>query len=89
VGLGVIRRMTAHTESTALLKPGEAAAYLRISRRALLDNAAAGIIPVIRVNPRVYRFRRADIEALNEKDSPGHHAERAENHGADTPHGQG
>ena len=79
--------MSAEIEPTALMLPAEAAKYLRISRRALLDNAAAGLVPVIRVNPRVYRFRRADLEGLSNEQAPDREVERLQSHGADTPHG--
>jgi citrate lyase beta subunit len=79
--------MAVQTEPTALMLPGEAANFLRISRRALLDNAAAELVPVIRVNARVYRFRRADLEALSNKQAPDGGVERLQSHGATTPHG--
>jgi citrate lyase beta subunit len=79
--------MAVETEPTALMLPGEAASFLRISRRALLDNAAAGVVPVIRVNARVVRFRRADLEALSNEQAPDGPVERLRNHGAGTPHG--
>ena len=40
----------------ALLTPEECAAWLKISRRKLMENTRAGLIPAVRVNGRVIRF---------------------------------
>ncbi len=47
-----------------MLTPGEAAALLRISPRTLARYREDNIIPVQKYSPRLYRFRKSDIDSF-------------------------
>jgi hypothetical protein len=47
----------------ALLTPADAASWLHIAERTLLDNARRKKIPVVRINDRVLRFHPRSILA--------------------------
>ena len=45
-------------------KTGLAAGYVGISRRALTDLSAAGLIPYSRISSRLFLYRRKDLDAF-------------------------
>lgn len=47
------------------LTPKETCAYLKISRRTLSTWVKKDLLKPIRINARVLRFRKADLEALS------------------------
>ena len=47
--------------STDLLTADELAAYLRVSPYTVRDWARKGIVPEVRMSPKIRRFRLADV----------------------------
>lgn len=56
--------MSTRSESSDLLKPGDAAAILGVTTRALANWADAGRLDAIKLPGGSRRYRRADVEAL-------------------------
>jgi excisionase family DNA binding protein len=57
---------------TPILTPPEAAEYLRMSVSQLLSLVRAGIVPCVRINQRVIRFRRDTLDGwMGKKESKG------------------
>ena len=54
---------TATLDRDALLTPAQTAAKMRIGERALLANVRRRKIPVVEINPRVYRFHWPSVLA--------------------------
>lgn len=56
--------ITEETSTRDLLKPTEAAAYVRMSRRTMENLNAAGQGPLrVELTERIIRYRRADLDA--------------------------
>ena len=56
--------MAAKSVEQAVLKAGQAAEYLGISRRCLNDQVRAGLIPYSRISARLFLFRKKDLDAF-------------------------
>jgi predicted site-specific integrase-resolvase len=54
------------TEQDRLVKPGEAADLLALSRRTLRRYEVSGRLPAVKINQRVTRYRLADVLRIME-----------------------
>ena len=57
------------TENDRLVKPGEVATLLALSRRTLRRYEVSGLLRPVKINQRVTRYRLADVLRLMEVDA--------------------
>lgn len=53
----------ATTIQPGFLRPAQAAAYLSVTRRTLLNLTTRGIVPASRIGPKLTLYSRADLDA--------------------------